>query len=180
MGFVLVIIQVNFLATNSAPVRITEKGMSVTVLYILKRMEVKIKKLDSRAVIPTYSKPGDAGMDITAISMKFEENYIEYGTGLSFEVPEGYVMLIFPRSSISTKGMMLANCVGVLDSGYRGELKLRFNIVCQPGKLLRQYYNPRDKIGQIMIIPYPIIEFTEVEELSDSVRGEGGFGSTGI
>lgn len=180
MGFVLVIIQVNFLVTNSVPVRITEKGMSVTVLYILKRMEVKIKKLDSRAVIPAYPKPGDAGMDITAISMKYEKDYLEYGTGLSFEVPEGYVMLIFPRSSVSKKDMMLANCVGVLDSGYRGELKLRFNIMYQPGKLLRSYYNTGEKIGQIMIIPYPTVEFTEVEELSDSERGEGGFGSTGI
>lgn len=143
-------------------------------------MEVKIKKLDSRAVIPTYSKPGDAGMDITAISMKYEKDYLEYGTGLSFEVPEGYVMLIFPRSSVSKKDMMLANCVGVLDSGYRGELKLRFNIMYQPGKLLRSYYNTGEKIGQIMIIPYPTVEFTEVEELSDSERGEGGFGSTGI
>ena len=143
-------------------------------------MEVKIKKLDNRAVIPTYSKPGDAGMDITAISVKFEENYIEYGTGLSFEVPEGYVMLIFPRSSVSKKDVMLANCVGVLDSGYRGELKLRFKIVCQAGQLMRDYYNPGDKVGQIMIIPYPTIEFKEVDNLSDSERGEGGFGSTGI
>ena len=143
------------------------------------KMEVKIKKLDSKAVIPTYAKPGDAGMDVTATSVKYGENYIEYGTGLAFEVPEGYVMFIFPRSSVSKKDMMLANCVGVLDSGYRGELKLRFKTVCQPGKLLRDYYNPGDKVGQIMIIPYPTIEFTEVEELSDSVRGEGGFGSSG-
>ena len=143
-------------------------------------MKVKIKKLDDRAIIPTYAKPGDAGMDITAISIKFEQNYIEYGTGLSFEIPEGYVMLIFPRSSVSKKDMMLANCVGVLDSGYRGELKFRFKIVCQAGQLMRDYYNPGDKIGQIMIIPYPTIEFEEVDNLSDSERGEGGFGSTGI
>lgn len=143
-------------------------------------MKVKIKKLDDRAIIPTYAKPGDAGMDITAISVKFEQNYIEYGTGLSFEIPEGYVMLIFPRSSVSKKDMMLANCVGVLDSGYRGELKFRFKIVCQAGQLKRDYYNPGDKIGQIMIIPYPTIEFEEVDNLSDSERGEGGFGSTGI
>lgn len=146
---------------------------------MLEKMEVKIKKLDSKAVIPTYAKPGDAGMDVTAVSVEYGKNYIEYGTGLAFEVPEGYVMLIFPRSSVSKKDMMLANCVGVLDSGYRGELKLRFKTVCQPGKLLRDYYNPGDKVGQIMIIPYPTIEFTEVEELSDSVRGEGGFGSSG-
>lgn len=143
-------------------------------------MEVKVKKLDVKAQIPTYANPGDAGMDVVATSVKFEESYIEYGTGLSFEVPKGYVMLIFPRSSVSKKDMMLANCVGVLDSGYRGELKLRFKIVCQAGKLMRDYYNPGDKIGQIMIVPYPAIEFTEVDNLSDSVRGEGGFGSSGI
>lgn len=143
-------------------------------------MKVKIKKLSSSAVIPAYANPGDAGMDIVATSMKFEENYIEYGTGLSFEVPKGYVLLIFPRSSVSKKDMMLANCVGVLDSGYRGELKLRFKIVCQAGQLMRDYYNPGDKIGQIMIVPYPTIEFEEVDNLSDSVRGEGGFGSSGI
>lgn len=143
-------------------------------------MKVKIKKLCSSAVIPAYANPGDAGMDIVATSMKFEENYIEYGTGLSFEIPKGFVLLIFPRSSVSKKDMMLANCVGVLDSGYRGELKLRFKIVCQAGHLMRDYYNPGDKIGQIMIVPYPTIEFEEVDNLSDSVRGEGGFGSSGI
>ena len=142
-------------------------------------MNIKIKKLDSKAVIPAYANPGDAGMDVVATSVKFEENYIEYGTGLSFEIPEGYVMLIFPRSSVSKKDMMLANCVGVLDSGYRGELKLRFKTVCQAGQLKRDYYNPGDKVGQIMIIPYPTIEFTEVNNLSETVRGEGGFGSSG-
>ena len=142
-------------------------------------MKVKIKRLDSNAKIPTYANPGDAGMDIYATSMKFTEDYIEYGTGLSFEVPEGYVMLIFPRSSISNKDLVLTNSVGVLDSGYRGELRFRFKKLKEPGKLRMNLYNPGDKIGQIMIIPYPTIEFEEVESLSDSVRGVGGFGSSG-
>ena len=142
-------------------------------------MNVKIKRLDSNAKIPTYANPGDAGMDIYATSMKFTEDYIEYGTGLSFEVPEGYVMLIFPRSSISNKDLVLTNSVGVLDSGYRGELRFRFKKLREPGKLRMDLYNPGDKIGQIMIIPYPTIEFEEVESLSDSVRGVGGFGSSG-
>lgn len=142
-------------------------------------MKVKIKRLDSNAKIPTYANPGDAGMDIYATSMKFTEDYIEYGTGLSFEVPEGYVMLIFPRSSISNKDLVLTNSVGVLDSGYRGELRFRFKKLKEPGKLRMDLYNPGDKIGQIMIIPYPTIEFEEVESLSDSVRGVGGFGSSG-
>ena len=142
-------------------------------------MNIKIKKLDSKAVIPAYANPGDAGMDVYATSMKFTEDYIEYGTGLSFEVPEGYVMLIFPRSSISNKDLVLTNSVGVLDSGYRGELRFRFKKLREAGKLRMDLYNPGDKIGQIMIIPYPTIEFEEVESLSDSVRGVGGFGSSG-
>ena len=142
-------------------------------------MKVKIKRLNSNAKIPTYANPGDAGMDIYATSMKFTEDYIEYGTGLSFEVPEGYVMLIFPRSSVSNKDLVLTNSVGVLDSGYRGELRFRFKKLREPGKLRMDLYNPGDKIGQIMIIPYPTIEFEEVESLSDSVRGVGGFGSSG-
>lgn len=140
---------------------------------------LKIKKLDPKAKLPEYANLGDAAMDVYATSVKFAENYVEYGTGLAFELPVGYVMLIFPRSSVSNKDMMLANSVGVLDSGYRGELKLRFNIVCEPGKLKRDYYNPGDKIGQIMILPYPLITCMEVSELSETQRGAGGFGSSG-
>ena len=89
-------------------------------------MEVKIKKLVPEAIIPTYAKEGDAAMDVTAINIEVTEDYVEYDTGLAFEVPEDYVMLIFPRSSNSKKDLLLANSVGVLDSGYRGPLKLRF------------------------------------------------------
>lgn len=143
------------------------------------KMKVKIKKLVPEAKLPAYAKEGDAGMDVFATSMKFEDQYIEYGTGLAFEVPKGYVMLIFPRSSVSSKDEILANCVGVLDSGYRGELKLRFKRVAEIGKLKRDYYYTGDKIGQIVIIPYPTIEFEEVDNLSSSERGTGGFGSSG-
>ena len=98
-------------------------------------MKVKIKKLHPDAVIPSYAKPGDAGMDLTAISKRVEtgsdENgeYIEYGTGLAIEIPEGHVGLVFPRSSVSKKDLFLANAVGVIDSGYRGEVKLRFKLL---------------------------------------------------
>lgn len=163
-------------------------------------MKVKIKKLSENAVIPQYAKPGDAGMDVTATSIKVTNDYIEYGTGLAFEVPEGYVMLIFPRSSVSKYDLSLANSVGVLDSSYRGELKLRFkrnyyikhfgdNKTLEKSAFER-YISPRemlicdklykvgDRIGQIMILPYPIIEFEETDELSETERGIGGFGST--
>ena len=145
-------------------------------------MDVKICKLSEDAVIPTYAHSGDAGMDVVATSVNVTDDYIEYGTGLSFEVPEGYCMLIFPRSSNSKKDLILANSVGILDSTYRGELKLRFKKCYQPviyGLVARTVYDVGDKVGQIMILPYPQINFTEVDSLSETERGDGGFGSTG-
>ena len=136
-------------------------------------MKIKIKKLHPDALIPKYAHQGDAGMDVFAISKKETDKFIEYGTGLAFEVPEGYVMLVFARSSVTNKDLMLKNSVGVLDAGYRGELVMRFN------KFGDEEYEVGDKIGQIVILPYPSIEFQEVEELSESSRGAGGFGSTG-
>lgn len=141
-------------------------------------MIVKFKKLDPKAVTPAYSKAGDAAMDLTAISLskvdKDEYGYLEYGTGLAFEIPEGYVGLLFPRSSISNSGLILSNSVGVLDSGFRGEVKFRFKHIPDTA-----FYKPGDRVGQIIIMPYPQIEFEEVDELSSTERGEGGFGSTG-
>jgi len=140
-------------------------------------MEIKIKKLNENAIIPSYAKPGDAGMDITAISEKVVEEkdygYIEYGTGLAFELPEGYYMDIRPRSSISNTGMILANSPGTLDSEYRGELKIRFKWRAGMKK-----YEVGERVAQIMIKPYPIITFVE-SDLAESVRGAEGFGSTG-
>lgn len=136
-------------------------------------MILKIKKLHPDAIIPKYAHESDAGMDVIATSKEEKEKFIEYGTGLSFEIPENYVMLIFPRSSLSNKDLVLANHVGVLDSGYRGELKLRFK------KTGKDIYEIGEKIGQIIILPIPKIEFQETEELSKSNRGANGFGSTG-
>lgn len=146
-------------------------------------MTIKIKKLDPNAIIPTYAKPGDAAMDVTAVDVNSTSDYIEYSTGLAFEIPEDYVMLIFPRSSNSNKDLVLANSVGVLDSGYRGELKLRFKpvyreVVTGQGMYANKFYNVGDRVGQILIIPRPKIDFIEVDELSETERGEGGFGST--
>lgn len=141
-------------------------------------MIVKIKKLDPKAVTPAYSKAGDAAMDLTAITIakvdRDEFGYMEYGTGLAFEIPEGHVGLLFPRSSISNSGLILTNSVGVIDSGYRGEVKFRFKHIPDTA-----YYKPGDRVGQIIIMPYPQIELQEVDELSSSERAEGGFGSTG-
>lgn len=159
-------------------------------------VNVKIKKLVPEAVIPTYAKPGDAGMDLVATSVdNSNDNYIEYGTGLSMEIPDGYVGLIFPRSSNSKKDLLLCNSVGVIDSGYRGEIKIRYKRIINPSTekftmehnffsgptmyLTIDRYNVGDKVGQIMILPIPLIKFIEVDELSQSERGDGGFGSTG-
>jgi len=171
-------------------------------------MKINIKKLHPDAVIPVYAKPGDAGLDLTAISKRVETGidyngeYIEYGTGLAIEIPEGYVGLVFPRSSVSKKDLFLANAVGVIDSGYRGEIKLRYkleqdydalvdwehptrimsdviNYTHDDRKFYANIYAVGDKVGQLIVMPYPHVELIEVSELASSDRGEGGFGSTG-
>ena len=152
-------------------------------------LNVKIKKLSKDAVIPTYAKHGDAGMDLTATSKAYDEHgNVVYGTGLAFEIPFGYVGLLFPRSSNTKKDLILGNSVGVLDSGYRGEVVFKFKTIdthyMQDGKLTflkrnsMQEYNLGDRIGQIIIIPHPQVTFIEVDKLSNSDRGIGGFGST--
>jgi len=143
-------------------------------------MVVKIKKLVENAVIPAYSKKGDAGLDLTAVSVSFEKNYVSYKTGLAVEIPEGFVGLLFPRSSNSKMDLILTNSVGVIDSGYRGEIELRYKLVgngVTPS--IVGTYNIGDRVGQLVIIPYPSIEFEEVTELSTTERNTGGYGSTG-
>lgn len=139
-------------------------------------LNIKVKSLSPKAVIPQYSKTGDAGLDLTATSMKFTENYIEYGTSLAFEIPEGYVGLIFPRSSISNYHLMLANSVGVIDSNYRGEVTFRFKVE----EFSSKHYKVGDRVGQLIVIPYPQVQLIESEELSESNRGINGYGSSGV
>ena len=142
-------------------------------------MKVRIKKLNENAVIPTYAKDGDAGMDLVATSIiSTTSTQITYGIGLAMEIPKGFVGLIFPRSSVRKTRLMLSNCVGVIDSGYRGELQATFNKINQDS-VSENDYKVGDRIAQIMIIPHPDIQFEEAGELSDTERGEGGFGSTG-
>ncbi len=142
-------------------------------------MKVRIKKLNENAVIPSYAKDGDAGMDLVATSIiSNTSTQITYGIGLALEIPKGFVGLIFPRSSVRKTRLMLSNCVGVVDSGYRGELQATFNKI-NNDSVSENDYKVGDRIAQIMIIPHPSIEFEEADELSDTERGEGGFGSTG-
>lgn len=139
-------------------------------------MKLKIKKLDPSAVIPSYAKAGDACFDLTAISIELTNEYIQYGTGLAVEIPDGYVGLLLSRSSVTKKDLMLKNSVGIIDSGYRGELCLRFHLT---EGIESNRYTIGDRIGQMMILPIPKVEFIEVDELLDSDRGTGGYGSTG-
>lgn len=147
-------------------------------------LNVKIKKLSKDAVIPSYAKHGDAGMDLTATSKEYDDHgNVVYGTSLAFEIPNGYVGLLFPRSSNTKKDLILGNSVGVIDSGYRGEVVLKFKSTIFNEETMRyEYgyseYSEGDRIGQIIIIPIPQVNFIEVDELSSSDRGIGGFGST--
>jgi len=141
-------------------------------------MKIKIKKLTPRATIPFYTKQGDAGLDLKAINHCYNVDYDfhEFGTGLAIEIPPGHVGLVFPRSSISKTPHSLCNAVAVFDSGYRGEIKLRFRSI--KGRECEEYM-VGDRIGQLVILPYPQIEFEEVNELSESERGSSGFGDSG-
>jgi dUTP pyrophosphatase len=143
-------------------------------------MQVKIKKLSPNAVIPTYAKDGDAGMDMVATKVISDNlGSVTYGTDIAMEIPKGFVGLIFPRSSIRKTNLQLSNSVGVVDSGYRGEIQATFNKIQGIDEHTRTRYLVGDRICQLTIIPYPPIEFEEVEELNNTERGEGGFGSTG-
>ena len=203
----------------------TKEAIGLEPLY------VKFKKLDNRAIMPTYAHDGDVGMDLTAISVEYEperDMYI-YHTGLAFETNEHYGMLLFPRSSNRNTEAYLCNHVGIADTAiYRGEIILcyknrtslankasieRFNafirevehvpfvtsnadgiVYTMPQAIKNSenaywwvYNNPMDyapyrvgdRIGQMVIIPYPDIQLKEVYNLSETVRNENGFGSSG-
>ena len=150
-----------------------------------KKLIVNIKKLHPDAVVPKYAHVTDAGLDLTAVSVEYKDGVYIFGTGLAIEIPKGYVGLIFPRSSNFKQDLWLTNCVGVVDSGYRGEVKFMFkNVVTQATQEELENWQPKvwqvgDRVGQLIIMPYPSIELNEVAELSDSDRGADGFGSSG-
>lgn len=146
-------------------------------------MKVKFKKLHKDAVMPFYSKPSDAGMDLTAIEVKKSFDSVRdvytkviVDSGIAVEIPNGHVGLVFPRSSIQSTGLRLTNSVGVIDSQYRGSIKAYFDILDPTLK----YYEIGERFAQLIILPYPQIEFEESDELSETERGSGGFGSSGM
>lgn len=141
-------------------------------------MEIKIKKMNKNAVMPNKAHKNDAGFDFTAIEEHIDvtNRTLTYNLGWAVEIPDGHVGLLFPRSSISNKDISLANSVGVIDSGYRGELVAKFknNVPMKARK-----YDVGERVVQLVIIPIPQIDLVVVEELSESKRGTGGWGSTG-
>lgn len=141
-------------------------------------LTLKWKKLHPLAVIPTKAHKTDAGRDLTATGIeKSLTNGFVYHTGLAVEIPEGYVGLVFPRSSNRKTDCYLTNHVGVIDSGYRGEILLTYKN--RDAGIFNPPYNIGDRIGQILIVKLDEFTDVEVDELSSSDRGENGHGSTG-
>lgn len=145
----------------------------------MKENILEIKKLDERAIIPTYGTNDSAGADLYALlddnlEIKPGETIL-IGTGLAMEIPKGYVGLIYARSSLGTKkGLAPANKVGVIDADYRGEIKIPlFNQSKET-----QTITPGERIAQIIFTPYLKVNFQEVDSLDETIRGQGGFGST--
>lgn len=143
-------------------------------------MEIKIKKLNENAIIPTRGSEQAAGYDLYACTderiLINPHKTVKVGTGLSIEIPDGYFGAIFARSGLATKrGIRPSNCVGVCDSDYRGEYIVDLHNDTNGIKMIE----PNERIAQLIVMPYLSVDFKEVNELSDTNRGVGGFGSTG-
>ena len=147
-------------------------------------MKIKVKKMHENATLPKFGMPGDAGADLTASSIDVTNNYIEYDTGIAVEIPDGYVGMVFPRSSVTNKSLMLKNSVGIIDSQYRGTIKCRFqNFSDFDTKRTEQQamgiYKVGERVAQMIIMEVPKVEYEFSDELSGTERGTGGFGHTG-
>ena len=143
-------------------------------------MKIKVKKLDECAVLPTRGSVQAAGYDLYAKSESETvipaHQTVMVGTGLAMEIPEGYFGAIFARSGLASKqGLRPANCVGVVDSDYRGEFMIALHNDAEEDRVIVG----KERIAQMVVMPYLSVEFDEVEELGETERGEGGFGSTG-
>lgn len=138
-------------------------------------LQIKFKRIHPKAQIPKKQHKQDAGYDLTAVSVSYGVNrQVIYGTGLCVQIPEGYVGLIYPRSSIRKLSLTLSNSVGIIDAGYTGEIQVTFR-----QHDLSEIYNSGDRVAQLVIEKLVPVEFIEVEELDETERGAGGHGSTG-
>ena len=170
-------------------------------------MKIRFKKLVPKAVIPFKKYDVDAGFDMTAIWKKETDQYTEYGTGIALEIPNGYVGLMFPRSSVRNMDFTLKNSVGVIDASYRGEIKFSYlnavhdlfqknfyshftdennyvvndEYITIKKQILRnpQRYDVGDRVGQIVFVKIPDIQMVETKELNETKRGTAGYGSSG-
>ena len=143
-------------------------------------MELKIKRLSDEAIMPIRAHEGDAGIDLTATRITQEINecgqlILVYHSDIAVEIPEGHVGLLFPRSSIAKKSLTFCNCVGVIDSGYRGEVTVKMRSTTD---VVPAIYKPGERFAQLVIMPIPSYTISEATELSETKRGEGGYGSS--
>ncbi len=156
-------------------------------------MQVKVKRIHPEARIPTYTRQGDACFDLRAATigtgddagMVWPDRPLDIGTGLAFEVPDGHVMLVFSRSGHGfNSGVTLANCVGVVDSNYRGEVRVKLTgraVVNEAGDVgPNLFVQVGDRVAQAMILPVPLVDLVEAEQLGETERGQKGFGSSGM
>ena len=153
-------------------------GEMTTKVQSTPTLDVRFKKLNPKAVKPTYSKEWDAGLDITTISQTSNTTeQVIYSTGIAIEIPRGYVGLLFPRSSVRNYQLTLSNCVGVIDCTFRGEIEITFN---KNNGLDSFKYKPGNRIAQLVILPLPKINLIESDELSETERGDQGHGHSGV
>lgn len=163
-------------------VRVRLDGGATNNISFIHNMELKIKRLSEEAILPIRAHKSDAGIDLTCTRITQEINecgqlILVYHTDLAMEIPEGYVGLLFPRSSISNKSLAVTNSVGVIDSGYRGEIMAKMRATTD---VVPAIYKPGERFAQLVLVQIPDVSISEIAELSESDRGEGGFGSTDI
>jgi dUTP pyrophosphatase len=139
-------------------------------------MQLKIKKLHPNAVLPKRAHSTDAGLDLTATSLEVKDNQAIYGTGIAVDIPEGYVGLLCARGSICKKDLILNNGIGIVDSGFSGEVKAIFNSTNMKSKPI---YELGERVCQLVIVPCMLWDVQEVSDLPKSDRGSGSHGSSG-
>lgn len=144
-----------------------------TPIILTNEMELNVELRHPNAVMPSKANKFDAGFDLTAVERKLTVQFVEYDIGLAVEIPEGFVGLVYPRSSVSNYDVALCNSVGVIDSGYVGNLKLRFKITRDFGAKI---YEIGERVGQLVIMPLPSVRLTQVDKITG---GRDGFGSSG-
>ena len=143
-------------------------------------MELKFKKLNEKAVLPSRSHATDAGLDLTTYGFTQEVDasgklVLVYHTGLAVEIPEGHMGLIFMRSSVASKSLTLTNAVGIIDRFFSGEITLKFKVTTDS---IPTVYQEGERIGQLVVVPYPQFDPVFVDEIAEGDRGEKGYGSS--